>query len=84
MEASPANIQVDEHGRLRHFLSIDGLNRSLLTEILLFGGILMIMPIVYMLSTSLKWPHEVYDVNLIPKEPTLFCLRILKYAEHKK
>jgi multiple sugar transport system permease protein len=40
--------------------------------ILLFaGGILMIMPIAYMISTSLKWPHEVYNVNLIPDEPTL-------------
>jgi len=29
------------------------------------------MPIAYMLSTSLKWPHEVYNVNLIPEEPTL-------------
>lgn len=40
--------------------------------LLLFaGGILMVMPIAYMLSTSLKWPHEVYNVNLIPVEPTI-------------
>jgi ABC-type glycerol-3-phosphate transport system permease component len=39
--------------------------------LLFFGGIIMIMPIVYMISTSLKWPHEVYNVNLIPDEPTL-------------
>lgn len=40
--------------------------------LLLFGGgIIMIMPIVYMISTSLKWPHEVYNINLIPDEPTL-------------
>ncbi|WP_245417951.1 carbohydrate ABC transporter permease [Cohaesibacter celericrescens] len=40
--------------------------------ILLFsGGILMVMPIVYMISTSLKWPHEVYNINLIPDEPTI-------------
>ncbi len=39
--------------------------------ILFAGGVLMVMPIAYMISTSLKWPHEVYDVNLIPKEPTL-------------
>ncbi|MDJ0629962.1 MAG: carbohydrate ABC transporter permease [Rhodobacter sp.] len=39
--------------------------------ILFLGGIVMIMPIVYMLSTSLKWPHEVYNVNLWPKEPTI-------------
>lgn len=40
--------------------------------LLLFGGgIIMIMPIAYMISTSLKWPHEVYNVNLVPDEPTL-------------
>lgn len=40
--------------------------------LLLFaGGVLMVMPIAYMISTSLKWPHEVYNVNLIPEEPTL-------------
>ena len=39
--------------------------------ILFAGGILMVMPIAYMISTSLKWPHEVYNVNLIPIEPTL-------------
>lgn len=40
--------------------------------LLLFGGgILMVMPIAYMISTSLKWPWEVYNVNLIPEEPTL-------------
>ena len=39
--------------------------------LLFFGGILMVMPIAYMISTSLKWPHEVYNVNLIPEEPTI-------------
>tara|TARA_B100000405_G_scaffold176246_1_gene123232 strand:+ start:262 stop:1239 length:978 start_codon:yes stop_codon:yes gene_type:complete len=28
------NLQLDQHGRLRHFLDIDGLNRELLTQIL--------------------------------------------------
>ena len=27
--------------------------------LLFLGGILMVMPIVYMISTSLKWPHEI-------------------------
>ncbi|MDA8747450.1 carbohydrate ABC transporter permease, partial [Litoreibacter sp.] len=39
--------------------------------ILFLGGIAMVMPLAYMISTSLKWPHEVYNVNLIPEEPTL-------------
>ena len=39
--------------------------------LLLLGGILMVMPLAYMISTSLKWPHEVYEVSLIPDEPHL-------------
>lgn len=39
--------------------------------LLLMGGIVMVMPILYMLATSFKYPHEVYDLSLIPKEPTL-------------
>ncbi|MEM8658883.1 MAG: carbohydrate ABC transporter permease, partial [Pseudomonadota bacterium] len=39
---------------------------------LLFGGgILMVMPLAYMISTSLKFPFEVYNLNLVPEEPTL-------------
>lgn len=45
---------------------------QILRWILLFlGGVLMVMPIAYMISTSLKWPHEVYNINLIPEEPTI-------------
>jgi putative chitobiose transport system permease protein len=39
--------------------------------LLFLGGVVMVMPILYMLSASLKWPHEIYNVSLIPKEPTL-------------
>lgn len=39
--------------------------------LLLMGGIVMVMPILYMLATSFKYPHEVYDLSLIPKEPTI-------------
>jgi ABC-type glycerol-3-phosphate transport system permease component len=39
--------------------------------VLFAGGVLMVMPIAYMLSASLKWPHEIYNVSLIPEEPTL-------------
>ena len=38
---------------------------------LFIGGVLMVMPIAYMISTSLKWPHEIYNVALIPQEPHL-------------
>ncbi|SRR6056297_346235 len=40
--------------------------------VLLFGGgLLMVMPLAYMISTSMKWPWEVYNIGLIPEEPTL-------------
>ena len=40
--------------------------------LLLFGGgVLMVMPLVFMMSTSFKFPFEVYSLNLIPEEPTL-------------
>ncbi len=40
--------------------------------LLLFaGGIAMVMPLAWMLSTSFKWPHEVFNLRLIPEEPTI-------------
>lgn len=39
--------------------------------LLFMGGILMIMPIVYMISTSLKDSSQIYDLRLIPAHPTL-------------
>lgn len=45
--------------------------RVITWTLLFLGGIVMIMPIVYMISTSLKFPHEVYNLSLIPDEPTL-------------
>jgi multiple sugar transport system permease protein len=39
--------------------------------LLFAGGILMVMPLAYMISTSLKFPWEVYEIGLIPEEPTL-------------
>lgn len=39
--------------------------------LLFAGGLLMVMPLAYMISTSMKWPWEVYEIGLIPEEPTL-------------
>ncbi|MBL1434628.1 MAG: carbohydrate ABC transporter permease [Rhodobacteraceae bacterium] len=39
--------------------------------LLALGGIAMVMPIVFMLSTSFKWPHEIYNLKIIPDEPTI-------------
>ncbi len=39
--------------------------------LLALGGIAMVMPIVFMLSTSFKWPHEIYNLKIIPDDPTI-------------
>jgi multiple sugar transport system permease protein len=39
--------------------------------LLFLGGVVMVMPIVYMLSTSFKWPQEIYNLQIIPDDPTL-------------
>jgi len=38
---------------------------------LLLGGVVMIMPIVYMLLTSLKDNSEIYELHFLPRAPTL-------------
>ncbi len=45
--------------------------RVIAWTLLFIGGILMVTPIVFMLSTSLKDSSQVYDLRLIPAEPTL-------------
>lgn len=39
--------------------------------LLLIGGLIMITPLFYMFSTSLKSSAQVYDLQLIPRNPTL-------------
>jgi multiple sugar transport system permease protein len=45
--------------------------RILAWTLLLIGGLIMITPIFYMFSTSLKSSAQVYDLRLIPANPTL-------------
>jgi multiple sugar transport system permease protein len=45
--------------------------RVITWTLLFLGGIVMVTPIFYMLMTSLKYPHEVYQLNILPREPTL-------------
>jgi multiple sugar transport system permease protein len=45
--------------------------RVIAWTLLMIGGLLMITPIIFMLSTSLKDASQVYDLRLIPAEPTL-------------
>ena len=45
--------------------------RILIWTVLFIGGIIMITPLLFMFSTSLKPAADVYDMRLIPAEPTL-------------
>jgi multiple sugar transport system permease protein len=44
--------------------------RILVWTLLLLGGLLMVTPLLYMFSTSLKSAGQVYDLKLIPVSPT--------------
>jgi len=44
--------------------------RIMIWTVLLLGGLLMITPILFMFSTSLKTSGQIYDLRLIPKNPT--------------
>ncbi len=39
--------------------------------LLLIGGIVMVTPLIFMLVTSLKTSSEVYELNFLPRAPTL-------------
>jgi multiple sugar transport system permease protein len=39
--------------------------------VLLLGGVVMLTPLIFMFSTSLKYSSDVYDLRLIPADPTL-------------
>lgn len=45
--------------------------RVIAWTLLLIGGLIMITPLFYMFSTSLKSSAQVYDLRLIPANPTL-------------
>jgi multiple sugar transport system permease protein len=54
--------------------------RGVVWGLLLLGGVLMVVPFVYMLSTSLKQSAEVYELSLLPRAPTLDNYRRLAGA----
>lgn len=45
--------------------------RIMMWTVLFIGGLLMITPILFMFSTSLKTSSQIYDLRLIPQSPTL-------------
>ncbi len=54
--------------------------RILTWTMLFVGGVLMVMPFVYMLATSFKHNTEVYELSLLPRAPTLDNYRRLAGA----
>lgn len=47
------------------------LGRVVAWTVLFLGGVVMVTPLLYMFSTSLKSAGQVYDLRLIPADPTL-------------
>lgn len=45
--------------------------RIIAWTLLFLGGLIMVSPLLFMFSTSLKTAGQVYDLRLIPAEPTL-------------
>jgi multiple sugar transport system permease protein len=45
--------------------------RVIAWTLLFIGGVLMVTPIIFMLSTSLKDGSQVYDLRIIPADPTI-------------
>ncbi|WP_246473008.1 carbohydrate ABC transporter permease [Pelagibacterium limicola] len=45
--------------------------RVMVWTLLFIGGVIMVTPLLYMFSTSLKSAGQVYDLRLIPAAPTL-------------
>ena len=45
--------------------------RIVIWTLLLLGGIVMISPFIFMISSSLKTADQIYDLRLIPERPTL-------------
>jgi multiple sugar transport system permease protein len=46
-------------------------SRILVWTLLFIGGVIMVTPLLFMLSTSLKDASQVYDLRIIPAAPTL-------------
>ncbi len=45
--------------------------RILIWTLLFLGGVIMVTPLIFMFSTSLKTAGQVYDLRMIPAAPTL-------------
>jgi len=71
MTTAASTLQAPRASTLARYRKPVRPGRVVAWTLLMMGGIVMVMPFVYMISTSLKFPHEIYDLRLIPNEPTL-------------
>jgi multiple sugar transport system permease protein len=55
----------DNKGKLKR-------TNSVVYVLLALGGIIMIFPFVWMIATSFKQPWDVYNLSIIPPEPTFY------------
>lgn len=62
--AAPASELAANHRDIRP-------GRIVVWTLLLIGGLIMVTPLLYMFSTSLKSAGQVYDLRLVPASPTL-------------
>lgn len=46
-------------------------SKIIIWTMLFIGGVMMVTPLLFMFSTSLKTAGQIYDLRLIPAEPTL-------------
>ncbi|MCA9834544.1 MAG: carbohydrate ABC transporter permease [Thermomicrobiales bacterium] len=67
--STTAQKQVDRNKRRRKFSQIA------LVVVLLLGGLMMIFPFVWMISSSFKRPQDIYSLSLIPPVFTLDSYR---------
>jgi multiple sugar transport system permease protein len=58
-------------GELRHNARAIRPGRIIAWTLLFLGGLVMVTPLLYMFSTSLKSSADIYDMQLIPAHPTL-------------
>lgn len=56
-------------GRLKHWP--ESMRKLLFYTLLAAGALAFLLPFLYMTSTAFKGPREVFNLSLIPREPTL-------------
>ena len=70
-----ANLSVEAQDNVRRAKQRRTISRVVLVAALLFGGILMVFPFIWMISSSFKRPEDLYSLSIIPPVFTLDSYR---------